>query len=292
MTKPWFKILVGTALMGSVACATADETGSTTSSALSTEDDALTSALLAEQEEATLDGVEEGIDEELSGDEAEMAARMSCDVDTIYERLITARDEDKGRRRGFGGKAARREPVAALELDVEVGEDETADDEREEVRRAPHRYGFFFRRGLRRGLKWIYDVDRDRALSDAELSTMAEDLAARCENRRARLLANFDADEDGTLSDAEREEVREALEARREARKAELLALGDVDGDGRLSRFERRSLMRQVRMQTRRQIAGNLRAADTDRDGILSDDEHAAAIAEARERVRGEAISA
>jgi len=135
-------------------------------------------------------------------------------------------------------------------------------------------------------LLFIYDVDGDGTLSEAEQAEVQADLAARCEARQAALLAEFDADDDGALSEAELEAARAAHEAEREARHEDMLAEFDADGDGVLIREEH-----DAAHEARRAEAEAARAAleaqfDADGDGTLSDAELAALREERRARIR------
>lgn len=133
-----------------------------------------------------------------------------------------------------------------------------------------------------RRMMWVYDVDGDGELSEAERAALESDLAARCANLQAELLADFDADGDGELSEAELDAARADREAARDAREASILAEFDTDGDGELSPEERRAAH-----DARR--AALVAAYDADGSGDLDAVEEASLRDYLRQVVRGEA---
>ena len=79
-----------------------------------------------------------------------------------------------------------------------------------------------------------YDVDQNGKLSEDEKNAMHEQMKAKMEERKAKMLAKYDTDKDGQLSDAEKEAMRVDTEAIHKA----LLEKYDADKNGKLDRAE------------------------------------------------------
>ncbi|MEW5848963.1 MAG: hypothetical protein AB2A00_09115 [Myxococcota bacterium] len=137
-----------------------------------------------------------------------------------------------------------------------------------------------------RMLAWVYDNDESGDLDEAERAELESDLAARCEARNARLLAQYDADADGTLSSEEEAQAQADLQAAHEARRAEALASYDADGNGSLSCAERQA-MHEARHAEMEQLRAEREAEfDVDGSGDLDASERAAKRAAIKERIR------
>ena len=64
-------------------------------------------------------------------------------------------------------------------------------------------------------MKFVYDADDDRELSEEERATMLADFTERCEAIHERLVEAFDLDGDGELSEEEKQAARDEMEARK-----------------------------------------------------------------------------
>ena len=160
--------------------------------------------------ESTLTGEEEILISALSGEEEvfsdhDIAARgmqpsedmpkmfRECDAQGSFEKIFDRYDEDK-----------------SSELDEEEKEkvcDGRKDREATQQRRAKH---------MMELLKWVYDLDEDKELSDTEKEALYADFSERCEQIHQKLLAEFDADGDGVLSGEEQEAAKEEARLRYE----------------------------------------------------------------------------
>ncbi len=235
-------------------------------------EDASFSAALSEGDGESLDGApdddlegaaEEDADESLVD---EVSLHGDCSLAGFRQRVLEKYDIDGDGQLSRAEKAALVEDMGPLP--------------RLRLRWARHH------RHLR--LRWIYDADESRRLSEEERQQLREDLQVRCENRKAQLLTKFDSDEDGILSEAELQAARAALIERRQARRQEILAQYDADGDGQLGPEERQQLVAdtKARRELRRQ---ELREEfDTDGSGNLDEAERTALRQALRSRVRGE----
>lgn len=86
---------------------------------------------------------------------------------------------------------------------------------------------------------WAYDVDDSGSLDQDEKAALAKAVAARCEARKERVLANWDADKDGQLDDGElAAAIKAHMEARRE-RFFQMLAKVDTNDDHKIDAAER-----------------------------------------------------
>jgi hypothetical protein len=203
----------------------------------------------------------------------EHALHFECTLPDVRAR-VEARQGGDGDMRGEGGREGRR------------GDRQRPDDgtRTSTVGHPGHGHGHGRGHGgplAFRRLLWIYDGDESGDLDDAERAELEADLAVRCANLQASLLASFDADGDGALSEAELANARAAFEAERVAREVADLATHDADGDGTLSPEERRAAH-----EARR--AALVAAYDADGSGDLNADEAAALRAHLRAVLRGE----
>lgn len=135
------------------------------------------------------------------------------------------------------------------------------------------RVGWRFRRAGFHMVRWAFDENGDRQLSDEERAAMVDALEARCERIRANVLEKFDADGDGKLSEAEREAAREAFRAKMQAKYQELLAKYDANNSGQLELIERAKIRADVIAALKAKRAELIAKYDTDGDGKLSTEE-------------------
>ncbi len=95
-----------------------------------------------------------------------------------------------------------------------------------------------------------FDADASGDLDATEADAMHSEMAARCEERHAALVAEFDADGSGDLDEAEWQAAHDAIRTRFAEQKAKLVRQFDRDGDGALNAGERH--------EARSAIAGEL----------------------------------
>lgn len=141
-------------------------------------------------------------------------------------------------------------------------------------------------RGHAEHLLFIYDVDGDGTLSDAERAELLADLAAGCEARQAALLSEFDANGDGALDADELAAAQAARQAERDAREAERLAAFDANGDGTLDETEREAAHTAHEAEEAEAQAAVEAEYDADGDGALSEEEAATMREALREKIR------
>lgn len=131
---------------------------------------------------------------------------------------------------------------------------------------------------------WAYDVDNSGSLEKDERAALASAVQARCEARKARILANWDADGDGKLDDGElRTAIGAHLQARRE-RFVALLAKIDTNDDRQIDASERAAAKAFLvaRYQAKRE---EIKAKyDANGDGTLDDSEISTLKADIRAR--------
>jgi hypothetical protein len=234
---------------GLAACGGSEDAEATASGPLDTEQASLVAALAAN---------EDGSDEAwTSASGAEPFLVESCGFDVIVQRAVERFDAD-----GSGDLDA--DERAALV-------DEFGDpSDRLEL------------------LVSVYDADGSGSLEAGELDVLKQDLEARCENLRSRLLAGLDANGDGTLDEAEREAARAALKDRFAARHAARLGEFDGNGDGRLGPLERRRAGASIRSRVEARRGAIAEDFDADGNGELDANERAALVEHLRRCVRGE----
>jgi len=131
---------------------------------------------------------------------------------------------------------------------------------------------------------WAYDADNSGSLEKDEKVALAKAVQARCEARKARILANWDKDQDGTLDDGE---LRAAIVAHMQARRARFVSLFDkvdTNDDGTIDQRERDAAKAFLvaRYQAKRDAV--VAKFDANGDGKLDDGELAALKAAIRER--------
>lgn len=131
---------------------------------------------------------------------------------------------------------------------------------------------------------WAYDADGSGSLEKEEKVALAKAVAARCEARKERILANWDKDGDGNLDDGEmRDAIAAHMKARRE-RFVTLLAKIDTNDDKQIDASERAAAKDALvaRYQAKRE---EIKAKyDANGDGSLDETEIAALKADIRER--------
>lgn len=99
--------------------------------------------------------------------------------------------------------------------------------------------GIAARRHVWKRIVWAYDVDGSGSLEQDERAALTSAVQARCEARKARVLAKWDADKDGQLDDGELEAAIDAFVAARRAAVLGLLDKVDTNDDHRIDAAER-----------------------------------------------------
>ncbi|SEU00004.1 calcium-binding protein [Stigmatella erecta] len=134
-------------------------------------------------------------------------------------------------------------------------------------------------------IRWAFDEDGDRRLSDEERAALVAAFEQRCTRLHQQALDAFDADGNGLLDTAEREAARQAARARLVAKYQEVLAQYDRNGNGSLEAAERVQLRADGLAQARERRAAVIARYDTDGDGVLSAGEKDALAAAIRQRI-------
>jgi len=128
-------------------------------------------------------------------------------------------------------------------------------------------------------LGFLFDADDSGDLDAAERAALLADMAERCKNHKALVLARFDVNEDGTLSEQEQTTARQTVKQELAAQVGKLVSAHDTDGDGCLSPEEMKPVMEQKKKDLGQQF-------DADKDGALSSSELAALRAYLRQQFR------
>lgn len=225
------------------------------------EEDALgegASALMADEETGDVagDGVvdadaEATVDEEVAADETAPESQF-CDFQARKQAVLEKYDAN-------GDGKLNRTEAQALRADLGQGRHP-----RLAAAAARIRHHAFLR------IRWAFDEDGDKELSDLERANLIAAMEARCERIRKNVLDKFDADKDGALSETEREAARAAVQAKFQAHRASILAQYDANKNGKLDDGERLQLRadRLAALKARRQAL--VAKYDTDSDGKLS----------------------
>jgi len=226
--------------------------------------------------DSTLTGEEEILISALSGEEEvfsdhDIAARgmqpsedmpkmfRECDSKASFQEIFDRYDEDK-----------------SAEIEEEEKEkvcDGRKDRETKHQRRAEH---------MMKLLKFVYDLDNDKVLSETEKELLYEDFSERCEQLHQRLLEEFDTDGDGVLSGEEQEMAKEEARNRHE------------EGDRHVEREEKYGEEREgeepensgERPKHRKKLPPFAKDYDLDGDGELNESEKQAFRSDMREKIR------
>ncbi|ADO68446.1 uncharacterized protein STAUR_0642 [Stigmatella aurantiaca DW4/3-1] len=134
-------------------------------------------------------------------------------------------------------------------------------------------------------IRWVFDENGDRRLSEEERAALVDTFEARCTRLRQQALAAFDANGDGTLDASERETARQAARARLVAKYQEVLAEYDNNGNGTLDTAERAQLRADLLTRARVRRAAVFAQYDTNDDGMLSAEEKQALADAIRQRI-------
>ena len=153
-------------------------------------------------------------------------------------------------------------------------------------RRQEHRR--HMRHKIMKRIMFIYDLDGDRILNEAERNTILADLDIRCQNITAKVLEHFDADEDGMLNEEERAAAKEAWRAKKEDKRSAFREAADTNNDGELSEEERRTAFQARRTKHREKRQALKAQFDADEDGVLSAEEKEALREFLRQQIRME----
>jgi Ca2+-binding EF-hand superfamily protein len=134
-------------------------------------------------------------------------------------------------------------------------------------------------------LKWAFDENNDGVLSPDERTALVDAMEARCEARRAKVLAKWDTDGDGKLSEQELAAARAAWRAQLKAKYDAILAQYDTNKNGVLDPTEREQLRADVIAKIQAKIAAIKAQFDTNGDGKLDATEIAALKAAIRAKI-------
>jgi Ca2+-binding EF-hand superfamily protein len=134
-------------------------------------------------------------------------------------------------------------------------------------------------------IRWAFDVDGDRRLSDEERAALVSAFEQRCNRLREQALEAFDTNGDGVLDATEREAARQAARARLVAKYQEVLAEYDRNGNGVLDTVERVLLRADWLARAWELRVAVIAQYDTDGDGRLNAAEKEALAAAIRERI-------
>jgi len=232
---------------------------------------------------------EESANDDVSLDAAAQISALEVSEDGSDEEFADATDEMPVIERDCSVRGRKARLLGHYDSD---GDGELSEEERDALREdfgggrrgRPHAV-----RKLRRELLTrLYDADRSGDLDATERAELSADLEARCEARKAQVLAHHDVDGSGDLSESEWQAFAADVKARFEARHAQVLAAFDKNGDGKLDPLERalaRAALRDRLQAKRAELEADF---DTDGDGNLDADERQALIEELKSRVRGE----
>jgi Ca2+-binding EF-hand superfamily protein len=144
--------------------------------------------------------------------------------------------------------------------------------------------GIKARQHVMKRIVWAYDVDNDGTLDATERAALAAAVQTRCDERKARALANHDTNGDGTLDDGE---LRAAIVERvqdRAAKVKEILGKFDANGDGKLDDGERAAARAALKAHYLAKRDAVKEKFDANGDGKLDDAEIAALKAAIRAR--------
>ena len=145
-----------------------------------------------------------------------------------------------------------------------------------------------YRKHLLRRVLRLYDGDQSGNLSQEEKNELENDLNTRCDNIKAKRLADYDSDGSGDLNEEEWNALLAARQENFSQKRSEILEQYDSDEDGVLSRQEKKAL-RQDKRETFRTKRQELRATfDANQDGELDEDERTALRTYLKEWIRGE----
>jgi hypothetical protein len=215
------------------------------------------------------------MDDAAAGDDAELgalpdAAGGPCDFEARRQAVLAEYDAN-----GDGKLDASERQALRADLEGNVDRPRFA------------RVGWRFRRHMLVAVRWAFDEDGDHRLADDERSAMVDALQARCEARRAAVIARHDANGDGILDETERASARAAFRAAVQAKHQALLAKYDANGNGTLELAEKQKMRADIvaKRQARRQAL--VAQYDADGDGRLSQTEALALKRDIQARIRG-----
>ena len=144
---------------------------------------------------------------------------------------------------------------------------------------------------LLRRIVWAYDADSNGTLDDTERQDLRDALKARCEARKAALLAKFDTNQDGQLDDSEWRAGRSEHGKKGRERHAERRRKHGGKPGQPMDQNEREKRRAEKRAFYEAKRAEVLAKFDADKNGKLEGEEILALKAEIRARFEGETPS-
>ncbi|MCB9653283.1 MAG: calcium-binding protein [Deltaproteobacteria bacterium] len=224
--------------------------------------DAMAGATDASSDDVTADEASQDPPEPSAADAGE-----ACDFSAFRARVKAHYDEDGDGKLSSTERANLRDDIGDLRTD----------------RPRFRRLGLRIRVNAWQAVRWVFDEDGDKSLDEAERAVLIETFEARCEARRARILATYDADGNGQMDPEEIAAFRAAQRERLRAKRQEILDAYDVDENGILDLEERRAWKTDIVAALRARRAALRAQFDADEDGTLSEAELAALKAALRE---------